>query len=301
MYTEFYGLKEKPFKLTPDPAFLFLSETHAEALNHLSYGISNSEGFILITGDVGSGKTTLCRILLEKLGSDVNSALIFNPMLSEEELLRAMLHDFGVESKGQTKKELVDELNAFLLEQLAEGRKTVLIIDEAQNLSVPMLEQIRLLSNLETDKEKLIQIILLGQNELRDKLNLPALRQLKQRITVWYALGYLNRAETEQYVYHRLTVSGSEGRIQFSRRALDGVFGFSKGAPRLINVVADRALLGGYMQTTNKISRKLVDNGIKSLQSQERAASHVRWRMVALFSIPVIVSGLFLLYQALGK
>lgn len=298
MYVDFFELKEKPFKLTPDPKFLFLSSTHLEALNHLIYGIKNREGFILITGDVGSGKTTLCRVLLERMASDTRTALIFNPMLSEKELLRAILQDFGFAYSGKTKKELVDELNTFLLKQLEEDKTVVLIIDEAQNLTISLLEQIRLLSNLETEKEKLIQIILLGQNELKEKLNLPALRQLNQRIGVRYELKYLNREETEKYIYYRLTVAGSDGRVIFADRALNRIYKYSKGVPRLINLVADRALLSGHMQLTNRITKNLVETGIKSLEAKEVLFPRTRWMTVALLSILVTLFSLFLVFLA---
>ncbi|MBW1741407.1 MAG: AAA family ATPase [Deltaproteobacteria bacterium] len=297
MYTDFFELKEKPFKLTPDPKFLFLSETHLEALNHLIYGIKNREGFILITGDVGSGKTTICRVLLEKMGPDTNTALIFNPMLSEEELLCAILQDFGVAYRGTTKKELVDELNAFLLKQLEEGKNVVLIVDEAQDLTISLLEQIRLLSNLETEKEKLIQIVLFGQNELKGKLNLPALRQLNQRIAIRYELRYLNREETEKYIYYRLTIAGSDGRVVFTPSALNRIFKYSKGVPRLINIVSDRALLSAYMQLTNKITKKLVERGIKSLEATERTFPRRKWITVAVLSILVTLFSLFLVFR----
>jgi len=196
MYEEFYGLKEKPFNLTPDPRFFFLSENHREAFEHLLYGIREKEGFILLTGEVGTGKTTLCRALLNKFGSNAtDSALIFNPMLSEQELLQCILSDFGVQSSATTKKELLDELNQFLLRQQTLNRNSVLIIDEAQNLALPVLEEIRILSNLETEKEKLLQIILIGQIELKEKLSLPRLRQLNQRISIRYHLRPLGSDE----------------------------------------------------------------------------------------------------------
>lgn len=298
MYTDFFALTEKPFKRTPDPKFLFLSDTHLEALHHLIYGITNKEGFIVIAGNVGSGKTTLCRALLEKIGSNTKTALIFNPMLSEEELLCAILQDFGVAYKGSTKKELIDELNTFLLQQLEKDKNVVLIIDEAQDLTTSLLEQVRLLSNLETNKEKLIQIILLGQNELQDKLNLPELRQLNQRISVRYELQYLDRQEMEKYIYHRLAVANSDGRIVFSPRALNKIFKYSKGIPRLINIVTDRALLSAYMQLTNKITKNLVERGIKSLGAKKQIFPGIRWPAAALFSVLVLT--LFLIFHVMG-
>jgi general secretion pathway protein A len=297
MYTDFFEIKEKPFKLTPDPKFLFLSKTHLEALDHLTYGIQNREGFILITGDVGSGKTTLCRVLLEKAGSNTKTSLIFNPMMSEEELLRAILQDYGVVHRGKTKKELVDKLNAFLLKQLEEGKNVVLIIDEAQDLTIPLLEQIRLLSNLETEKDKLLQIILSGQNELKEKLSSPTLRQLNQRIAVRYDLKYLSREETEKYIYHRLGVAGCAMRIVFAKSALNRIFKYSKGIPRLINLVADRALLSAYMRLTNKITKNLVDAGIESLEAKEASPARPRWMRIALVSVLATLSILFFVFR----
>ncbi|MGD8989528.1 MAG: AAA family ATPase, partial [Syntrophobacterales bacterium] len=212
MYLEFFGLREKPFGLTPDPKFLFFSEKHREGLDHLLYGIHQKEGFVLISGNTGTGKTTLCRALLERLDpQEVSTALILNPLLNEEELLRAVLEDFNLPAKGRTRKELLDELNGFLLETLSAGKTAVLIIDEAQNLSTQCLEQVRLLSNLETDKEKLIQIILVGSDELPAKLELPKLRHLQQRISLRYHLRPLNRHETRSYLQHRLNMARAAG------------------------------------------------------------------------------------------
>jgi general secretion pathway protein A len=202
MYLEFFNLREKPFGLTPDPRFLFFSEKHREALDHLLYGIHQREGFVLISGDTGTGKTTLCRALIERLDpNEVATALILNPLLNETELLKAILEDFGLPATGATRKELLDVLNRFLLETLAAGKTAVLIIDEAQNLSTNCLEQVRLLSNLETDKEKLIQIILAGSEELPAKLEKPELRHLQQRISIRYHLRPLDREEARRYLH----------------------------------------------------------------------------------------------------
>lgn len=286
MYTDFFELKEKPFSITPDPSFFFLSETHLEALNHLLYGVNNGEGFIMITGDVGSGKTTLTRCLLRKIDSDVKIALILNPMLTEKELIASILQDLGVTFNPSTKKELIDKLNLFLLEQLEKEKKpAIIIIDEAQDLTIRLMEQVRLLSNMETNKNKLLQIILVGQNELNEKLSLPILRQLNQRITVRYELKYLNRQETVSYIHHRLLVAGSNGRIHFTPEAIDLIYRYSKGIPRLINIIADRAMLCAYMQSTNKITKKLVKKGIKSIEVKKARPYDISWLTVVLLCI----------------
>jgi general secretion pathway protein A len=205
MYTEFYGLREKPFSLSPDPRFLFLSDSHREALAHLLYGIEQGEGFIAVTGEVGTGKTTLCWTLLERLGPDTEVAFVFNPMLSGDELLQAIDAEFGLETEGKSRRELMDQLNRFLLTKRQEGRRVLLLIDEAQNLDREALEQVRLLSNLETDTAKLIQIILIAQPELDVMLESPELRQLRQRINVRWRLA-CRRRDARDYVRHRLRV-----------------------------------------------------------------------------------------------
>src|SRR6185503_9398148 len=229
VYLDYYGLKEAPFNITPNPRYLFFSGKHREALNHLLYGIRERKGFVQITGEVGAGKTTLCRALLEQLGPNYSTALILNPVLDPEKLVKAIAMEFGLNVKGLDHLEIISEINAFLLRQMEEGRDTVLIVDEAQNLTNELLEQIRLLSNLETDDRKLLQIVLMGQPELRDRLNDPSLRQLRQRITVRYHLSPLKRGEIGQYVHHRLAVSGSKGRPQFTGPALWRVYCYSQG------------------------------------------------------------------------
>lgn len=297
MYEEFYGLKEKPFNLTPDPRFFFLSENHRGAFEHLLYGIKEKEGFILITGEVGAGKTTLCRALLNKLESQgTDTALILNPMFSGQELLQCILGDFGIPGSGTAKKDLLDGLNRFLLNQQAAGRSSVLIIDEAQNLPLPVLEELRILSNLETEKEKLLQIILMGQIELKEKLSLPRLRQLNQRISVRYHLQPLAREEVPRYIQHRLTVAGSTGDLHFTPGALREIYRYSQGIPRLINLACDRALLAGYAEQAREIRRQVVSRGLKSLEGEETAtkASGVTHRLaLALAGVIVFVLGAF--------
>ena len=262
MYLEFYGLKEAPFSITPDPRYVFLSERHRDALAHLLYGIGKggSGGFVQLTGEVGTGKTTLCRLLLEQLPENTRVALVLNPKLSPLELLESICDELKIDTtdrKGSLKP-LVDALNAYLLDAYAQGLRVVLIVDEAQNLSTESLEQVRLLTNLETPTQKLLQIILLGQPELRDKLDDPELRQLAQRITARYHLTPLDRDETEAYVRHRLAVAGAL-RSPFSRLGLRALYKRSGGVPRLINIIGDRALMAGYAREQNSIGERLVD------------------------------------------
>ncbi len=269
MYLDFYGLKEKPFSLTPDPQFLYMSESHRTAIESLLYGIRQREGFMVVTGDIGTGKTTVCRSLLEKLDGNVKTAVIFNSFLTEGELLRAILQDLGFGSIGRSKTERIDALNRYLLEQLSQGQHVLLIIDEAQNLSIPVLEQIRMLSNLETAKEKMLQIILFGQLELNQKLRSTKLKQLNQRIAIRHHILPLNREETESYIYQRLTVAGSHGSITFSKSALNEIYRFSRGIPRLINLLCDRTLIGGFVDETFHIDKGVVRKAIKDLGGKE--------------------------------
>lgn len=271
MYQEYYGLREKPFALTPDPQFLYLSDSHRTAIDSLHYGIEQREGFIVITGDIGTGKTTICRAFLEKLDKDVKTAVIFNSFLTEEELLESILLDFGFSSKGRTKKERIDALNKLLIYLLSKGKNAVLIIDEAQNLSIPVLEQIRMLSNLETEKEKLLQIILFGQLELDQKLQSAELKQLNQRIAIRHHLQPLTQTEMESYIYQRLMVAGSQGIITFSKSALNDIYKYSKGTPRLINLLCDRALLGGFVEQTYHISKGIIKKAKGSLIGEEQS------------------------------
>ncbi|MFA4916737.1 MAG: AAA family ATPase [Syntrophales bacterium] len=287
MYVDFYGLREKPFNLTPDPRFFFLSRSHRAALEHLLYGIKQKEGFMLITGDVGVGKTTLCRFLLEKLGEDTETAVILNPQISEEELLSNILADFGIRAYRKGKKERIDRINKFLLEKLASGKTVLLIIDEAQNLSLPVLEQIRLLSNLETGQEKLLQIILVGQPELQEKMKLPALRQLNQRISIRSHLSFLDKEQTRKYIEHRLMIAGSKGDIVFSPGAIPLIFRNSKGFPRLINLITDRALLGGYSKQTNNITSGIVKKAVESLGGEEVFPPRFPFSLFKRFGHPV--------------
>lgn len=267
MYEEFYGLKEMPFHITPDPRFLYLSPSHQEALQHLRYGIAEKKGFIVLTGEVGCGKTTVCRYLLEELqGQPVETALILNPRLSETQLLRAILSELGVESSSNSRQVLLSQLNRHLLELVGRGREIVLIIDESQNMSLATLEHLRLLSNLETHTQKLLQIILIGQPELREKLNHRDLRQLKQRVLVYYDLQPLNREQTEQFIRFRLIQAGANGRPDFSANAMAKIYRFSRGIPRLINNVCDKALLSAFVRGSDIVSYWDVRRAIRELK-----------------------------------
>jgi Type II secretory pathway, component ExeA (predicted ATPase) len=260
MYAAYFGLKENPFNLLPEPRYLFLSEQHRDALNCLIYGIKEKKGFVLISGDIGLGKTTICRSLLGSLDDSVETALIFNTAVSDIELLETIVKEYGItiKNKSKTKKIYIDALNNFLLGNYAAGKNAVLLIDEAQNLSHGVLEQIRMLSNLETETEKLIQIILIGQPELANTLMLPALRQLNERITVRYDLKPLSLLEVLEYIQYRLMVAQGPGSLKFTKGAFNLIYKFSEGIPRRINALCDRSLLIAYTKNTSKIDRKIV-------------------------------------------
>jgi general secretion pathway protein A len=266
VYLEYYRLSQAPFDITPNPRFLFHSTKHREAFNHMLYGIRERKGFVQLTGEVGAGKTTLCRALLEQLDSNFSTALILNPVLNADELMKAIATEFGLNVKGRDRLETVSAIGEFLLKQIEAGRETVLIIDEAQGLTEELLEQVRLLSNIETDDRKLLQIVLMGQPELRDRLNSPRLKQLRQRITVRFHLAPLSRVEVAQYIQHRLQVSGAKGVPFFSPLALWRVFNYSKGIPRLVNAVCDKALLASFVGRSERISFSMVGRAIRELE-----------------------------------
>ncbi|MDE2028738.1 MAG: AAA family ATPase, partial [Candidatus Omnitrophica bacterium] len=253
MYKDFYKLKESPFNITADPGFFFPSSRHEEAFNHLVYGIQSRRGILVITGEIGTGKTTLCRTILNRLDKSVKTALILNPVFSDMQLLQMIINDLGISYVKKTKLDLVGAIALFLIEESAKGNNVVVIIDECQNLNVRQLEQIRLLSNLETEKEKLLQIVLVGQPELSDKLKSPALRQLTQRVSVHYHMLPLLKTEVEQYINHRLKVAEADPKLEFTPQAIDAIFEVSKGTPRVINVLCDRALLAGFAKGTFSI------------------------------------------------
>ncbi len=275
MYEEYYGFTEKPFSLTPDPKFLFRSKTHASACDLLEYAMHRREGFVVVTGDIGTGKTTLCRALFERRDRRTFSALLLNPFLSETDLLKRILQDFGVVSRGElrhgymseiSKQALITTLNDFLRSLLPLGACAMVIVDEAQNLPPQVLEQLRILSNLETDKEKLLQIVLVGQLGLSTTLRAPELRQLAQRVSITYELHPLTPDEVAAYVIHRLSVAGGGASVRFRPRALEAIHRLSQGIPRVINLLCDRALLAGFADRTNVIGADIVKAASESLE-----------------------------------
>ena len=287
MYAPFFGLQHPPFSIAPDPRYLFMSERHREALAHLLYGLDAGGGFVLLTGEVGAGKTTVCRCFLEQIPAHCNVAYIFNPKLTVGELLRTICDEFGVPHQPtvpgvETVKDYIDPLNASLLAAHAAGRNTVLIIDEAQNLSADVLEQLRLLTNLETSERKLLQIILIGQPELRAMVAQPSMEQLAQRVIARFHLGPLSPQETQQYIAHRLAVAGLNGPLPFDRRALRRVHEISQGIPRRINLLCDRALLGAYAQGARQVTRVIVNRAAHEVFDAPGAAKALRGTRAAL-------------------
>ncbi len=276
MYTSFFGLTCNPFHLTPDPEFLFLSRDHKKALTFLNYGISSNTGFILVTGEVGTGKTTLIRKILQGLQKDIKVARVNNTLVNSEQLISMINDDFGIETNGKDKTRMLRDLSDFIINQYAQGLRTALIIDEAQNLSSELLEEIRLLSNLETDKSKLLQIILLGQPELKKTLAVPELRQLRQRISISCHISPLNRTESEEYVLHRLEIAGNRKAVSFLDGAFDALHSATRGIPRLINIFCDFLLLAAFTEGTKDISVDMVTEIAADLDSEKNYWSDTR-------------------------
>ena len=273
MYEKFYGFSEKPFNTTPDSKFFFPSEKHSEALNSLIYAITERRGFVVITGEIGAGKTTISRTLLNKIGSNHKVALITNTHLSAKELISEILSELEIDYKPGSKQKLLSQLNAYLIQQLAQDVNIVLIIDEAQNLSPNVLEEVRMLSNLETEKEKLIQIILIGQPQLKIKLEDFKLEQFRQRVAVYYHLSPLTQKETHEYIMHRLKLVSQNGVNIFTKEAMDLIYSYSRGVPRIINLMCDSALLSGYVYDSVNISEKIIKEVVKEREFSVAAAA----------------------------
>ena len=300
MYSRYFGLREKPFAISPDPRYLYMSESHREALAHLIYGIESDGCLVLLTGEVGTGKTTVCRCLLDQLPDTTDVALVFNPLLNAEELLKTICEELEIEVREGTPsiKLYVDRLNRYLLDSHSRGRSTALIIDEAQNLTAEVLEQLRLLTNLETNTHKLLRIILIGQPELRVMLERDELSQVNQRVTSRYHLAALAPDDIRNYIGHRLEVAGASNTALFSEKALRYVAQRTKGIPRLINLLCDRALLGAYAENSDHVSGEIMKQaGQEIFPGPATPATHNRrWRRVALAAM-AIMAGLYTLWQ----
>jgi len=293
MYENFFGFNERPFKLVPNPAYLFLSKSHEEVLAHLAYAVIQGDGFMEITGEVGTGKTTLCRAFLENLDHDTKSAYIFNPNLNSVQLLKTINDEFGINSDADNTKDLIDTLNSFLIMQKTQGKNTILLIDEAQNLTKEVLEQLRLLSNLETARDKLLHIILVGQPELKKKLNSFELRQLGQRISLSCRIVPLNYKEVTEYIEHRIHIASQKPGVKFSRAAYRSIYKYSRGIPRLINIVCDRALLTAFGLDQQLIKGKTIKASIRELTARgefEKNSLKKRTIIILFFSIFCLTS-----------
>jgi general secretion pathway protein A len=269
MYTDFYQMKESPFNTTADPEFFFSSKIHSEAIANLIYGIEQRKGVLVVTGEIGTGKTTLCRKIFKLSTKKIKFALILNPRCSELELLQMIVHDLGMSTENKNKYSLIQSLNEFLIEESIQGNNIVVLIDEAQHLSIKQLEQVRLLSNLETEKDKLLQIILVGQPELDITLEKPELRQLRQRVVVHYHVRALEKEDIKNYIYHRIAKAAlpaeNSKKVNFTDSAIEKIYHYTKGSPRTINILCDRALLAGFVAETYSIDEGIIDNCAKEI------------------------------------
>jgi general secretion pathway protein A len=296
MYSAYFGFREKPFKLVPNPQYLFLSKSHEEALAHLNYAIAQGDGFIEITGEVGTGKTTLCRAFLENLDDATVAAYIFNPKLGPKQLIRTINDEFGIEYKADDTKDLIDKLNRFLIQKKTERKKVIVLIDEAQNLTKTVLEQLRLLSNLETTTGKLLQIILVGQPELAEMLDSHDLRQIRQRISLRYQILPLNLKETQAYIQYRLNIASQKPALLFSPSAVRRIFDYSRGVPRLINIACDRALLTAFGMNRHKVKGRIADIALSEMASHGRTLRSPlmdgRWALGLFALLCVLAVGL---------
>ncbi len=297
MYTHYFGLTEKPFAIAPNPRYLYMSELHREALAHLLYGLSSEGCIILLTGDVGTGKTTVCRCLLEQLPGKTDIAMILNPKLTITDLLKTICEELkvAIPETSPSIKIYIDQLNAYLLCAHAEGRNTALIVDEAQNLDIEILEQLRLLTNLETNTNKLLQIILIGQPELRQILDDPKLSQINQRITTRYHLQPLQAADISSYIEHRIATAGGNSRnVLFSKKAIEYVAKISKGIPRVINILCDHALLGAYANNSDHVSLQIMKNAAGELAATKTSRPYpTKWQIVTLALLLPVIGILF--------
>lgn len=298
MYQKFYGFREKPFEITPDPKFLYLSENHKEALAHLTYAVKERKGFTVITGEVGTGKTTLVQTLLSKLDGSTRTAYLFNPKLGSTDFLHYICEDLGLRGQKRSKGQYLALLHDFLLTCYARNENVVLIIDEAQNLDPNLLEEVRLLTNLETPKSKLLQVILMGQPELDEILSQPQFRQLKQRVSLRYHMHALDKGETKEYIKKRLWIAGNRSNSIFTSKALREIYEYSKGIPRLINIVCDNALLIGYASEHKVIGDGVIREVTQQLDGHEKIQKGRRFSLLRVSVFVILCLGvLFFLWK----
>jgi len=308
MYKNFYGFREKPFEITPDPKFLYLSENHKEALAHLTYAVRERRGFTVITGEVGTGKTTLIQTLLSKLDGNTKTAYLFNPIMGSTDFLHYICQDLGLKGQKKSKGQYLTQLHIFLMACYSNNDNVVLIIDEAQNLDPKLLEEVRLLTNLETSKSKLLQVILMGQPELNEILEDPKFRQLKQRVSLRYHVQPLNKEDTKKYIKKRLRIAGTFDLNIFTPKALNKIYKYTKGIPRLINIVCDNALLMGYATDQKAIGSKIIHEVIKNLDGlglQKRRRKFILFKVIptvllSLVAFAILVSLLDTKWEVTG-